>query len=278
MLEVSGANPGLLVVRSAQGFDADKIEINNKPSISYTDCKTKRLIKENPMSNALSLFKSHVLEGQIALQKSLSHSQVGCYVMLGSPDKAVFLEDHVENAIDELMDEQGYEGKDKDVLIQAFQDTLKDLDRFDLQTWLQPKELDALPEETLPDAVGRQWSHFAHLNTGQSRPEVLVAQLPISEPWQIPLYLRFGDWNTCPEPLVHAALLKDWQSRFGARVIGVSGSEIELKVATLPSPNEALALAQTQIQYCDTLGDNTVDLQTLATQLCQSQYWYFWWN
>ncbi len=122
----------------------------------------------------------------------------------------------------------------------------------------------------------------AHLDI-QSRkplPEVLIASIPARPPWLAPIYLRFGGWNACPDPVDHAILFKYWAEKYGTTIIAITSDTIECHVARPPTTKEAaLALAREQYAYCsDIVDQGTETIPNLAQGLLNSNHWYFWWD
>lgn len=121
-----------------------------------------------------------------------------------------------------------------------------------------------------------------HDYTKKPLPEVSVATVPVplADPCELPVYLRFGGWNACPMPHVHMALALYWRERYGAEIVTVSGAIIEYVVARPPATDEQAAeLALQQFLYCEDIVRQGVDsVATLARVLRHSTRWYFWWD
>jgi len=116
--------------------------------------------------------------------------------------------------------------------------------------------------------------------SGRLHPTVVVGLVPVDEGWQVPLVLRYGGWNACPPAMVHAATLRDWQHRFGAELVTMTGEIVELQVDDPPRNREAaMALAREQFLYCgDIVWQGTDDLETLAATVLEAPVWNFWWD
>lgn len=111
-------------------------------------------------------------------------------------------------------------------------------------------------------------------------PKVLIALVPTVDSWRLPAFLRFGGWNECPSDEEHAAVMKYWEERFGAEVVGITNDVVEMLVKRPPSTkNEALALARQQYLYCqDIVDQGTETVDALASTLLGGNVWYFWWD
>jgi len=79
-----------------------------------------------------------------------------------------------------------------------------------------------------------------------------------------------------------SAVLRAWEDRFGARVIGAGFAELYLSVAAPPSStDEALAVAAEHFAFCpDNIwqGARPDTLAGYAEQLVDASMWTFWWD
>ncbi|MGV9266104.1 DUF4253 domain-containing protein [Kitasatospora sp. NPDC003701] len=77
-----------------------------------------------------------------------------------------------------------------------------------------------------------------------------------------------------------AAVLADWERRFGAQVVEVGFDTLRLSVPVPPAtPAEALPLAAEHIALCpDLVFQGTGTLAAYAEQLVGSHQWSFWWD
>jgi hypothetical protein len=79
-----------------------------------------------------------------------------------------------------------------------------------------------------------------------------------------------------------SAVLRTWEHRFGARMIGVGFSELHLSIAAPPSTAaEALAVAAEHFAFCpDNIwqGAPPYTLAGYAQRLVDSSMWTFWWD
>ncbi|MYR42990.1 DUF4253 domain-containing protein [Streptomyces sp. SID5910] len=90
-----------------------------------------------------------------------------------------------------------------------------------------------------------------------------------------------GPVNYDNDTAVFSAVVRDWEDRFGARVVGVGLSTLHLSVAAPPSRLEgALRIAAEHFAFCP---DNVWqgahrDLATYAEDLIGLNCWDFWWD
>ncbi|MEV7599022.1 DUF4253 domain-containing protein [Kitasatospora sp. NPDC089797] len=77
-----------------------------------------------------------------------------------------------------------------------------------------------------------------------------------------------------------AAVLGDWQRRFGARVVGVGAGTLELSVAAPPADlARALPVAAEHEAFCpDTVLPHEDGLSGYARELVGAGRWGFWWD
>ncbi len=169
---------------------------------------------------------------------------------------------------------------------------LDDAQRFDAAGWMQ-HELDMRYEEEPEFSVGEmvgEWPDDAPGNnqfmipidykTQLPLPKSYIGLVPTSMSWQVPTYLRFGDWNYCPKPAIHSAVLRYWEQQYGAEIVGCSFDTIELRITRPPNDQpSALKLAHEQFAYCpDVVEEDTGALTEHAASLLKSGVWLFWWD
>ena len=152
-----------------------------------------------------------------------------------------------------------------------------------------PLEPDADPD--LPDAPLGEWpatdavtsvglTVASDIRSGRPLPVVHILLTPAERSWEVPAYLRWGDWNACPSPAQHVAALRHWHERFAVELIGIDGATLNLRAARRPADRTAaLALAREQYRYCPDIVEQGVgNLSALAATLMISDWWYFWWD
>ncbi|MGA9521772.1 MAG: DUF4253 domain-containing protein, partial [Myxococcaceae bacterium] len=108
-------------------------------------------------------------------------------------------------------------------------------------------------------------------------PEVCIALLPIAEPWQAPLAVRFGGFNACPDPVEAALHHRAWAERWGAEPVGITDDTLEFLVRQPPRTEvEALEAARAQLEVAP--GDGPIRPNVLARELLGDRHWFFWWD
>lgn len=184
------------------------------------------------------------------------------------------------------------DAEDKSRIFEAMEDgpdpveTLRYSQTIDPVQWLQKQRelephFDEMPEGDWPKHAGKM-AIITHLDVLTRKPkrEVFIALMKLNAPWEAFAYLRWGNWNACPEPAVHCALHRYWASRYGAEVISITGDIVQCVVARPPADRPAsLQLAREQYIYCNDIVDQgTETIAALAASVMDCNYWYFWWD
>ncbi len=91
-----------------------------------------------------------------------------------------------------------------------------------------------------------------------------------------------GPLNYTGDTAEVSAVLRDWEGRFGARVVGVGFATLLLSIATPPTTREeALAVAAEHFAFCpDNVwqGSEPQTLSAYADRLVGDHSWAFWWD
>ena len=110
---------------------------------------------------------------------------------------------------------------------------------------------------------------------------ILLAEIPVKEPWQAMAWLPMGGWNNCPTPFAMMMTARRWYEEYGAWPAAVSHDILEFAVEQ-PVPRErCLELAAEQGIFCPervlTCGE-VASLGRLAGDLMRSNIWFFIWD
>ena len=137
-------------------------------------------------------------------------------------------------------------------------------------------------EEVLGEMEGGEpndrFANYWNDDTGMTYP-LILAKIPVKNPWEIFAYLPFGNWNECPDTLDLMAVAKYWFEQHGAIPAAMSHDELEFELPTPISKERAMEVAVEQYGFCPDLDQNEDgSIGSLADVLWQSTVWYFWWD
>lgn len=110
---------------------------------------------------------------------------------------------------------------------------------------------------------------------------LILAKIPVKNPWEIFACLPFGNWNECPDTPELMAVAKYWFEQYGAIPAAMSNDELEFDLRVPVSRKKAMEAAAEQYGFCPDIVDQEQDDPTvgnLADVLRQSTVWYFWWD
>ena len=118
------------------------------------------------------------------------------------------------------------------------------------------------------------------ISTRQPFRNVHILLIPARATWEVPAFLRWGDWNACPPPEYHVAALRAWHRRYGAELVGINADTMDVRAARRPADRtEAMSLAREQYRYCPDIVDQGAEtISALAAVLTAGDWWYFWWD
>lgn len=157
-----------------------------------------------------------------------------------------------------------------------------------LQKWL--KEMKEELEEDEPDyweqligevAGGEGIDRFLSIwdYSGKQTIPIVLAEIPVKNPWEVFAYLPFGGWNECPTNEEHMAVAKYWFEKYGAVPALMTHDVLEYSLPAPVSQEKAMEVAWEQFTYCSDIVEQGVGtVGRLADGLAQSKFWYFWWD
>ena len=124
------------------------------------------------------------------------------------------------------------------------------------------------------DRFSCYWDSDSHMTY-----PLILAKIPVKNPWEIFPYLPFGNWNECPDTPDLMAVAKYWFEQHGAIPAAMSHDELEFELPTPISKERAMEVAVEQYGFCPDLDQNEDgSIGSLADVLWQSTVWYFWWD
>lgn len=139
-------------------------------------------------------------------------------------------------------------------------------------------------EEILGEMEGgydnRRFSSYWNSDNNMTYP-LILAKIPVKNPWEIFAYLPFGGWNECPDTPELMAVAKYWFEQHGAVPAAMSHDELEFLLPAPVSEKEAIDVAVELYGFCPDVidqGSEDATVGALADVLRQSTVWYFWWD
>jgi hypothetical protein len=102
-----------------------------------------------------------------------------------------------------------------------------------------------------------------------------------TRPADVPAIIGWtGPLNHEPDMGKLAAIMRSWEDRFGAYLIGLGFDTMSFIVERPPTTIEhALAIAAEHFAFCpDRVWQDKGSLHNLATSLLDAQLWFFWWD
>ena len=110
---------------------------------------------------------------------------------------------------------------------------------------------------------------------------LILAKIPVKNPWEIFAWLPFGNWNDCPDTPQLMAAAKYWFERYGAVPGAMSHDELEFLLPAPVPEKKAMNTAVELYGFCPDVIDQGPEDSTmgaLADVLRQSTVWYLWWD
>ena len=191
-------------------------------------------------------------------------------VILGDPNRLTML---IEGFKAQSMSPQETIGRANEISIDSFIEHRISQD----EELYRNVEVGAWPETALPSI---ELTGHMDIVTRSPLKTVAICKVPTPNSWEVPAYFSFGNWNECPAPEEHVALLRYWNEKFGVELITLTNDVLECTVAAPPTENDAaLKLARQQFIYCsDIVYQGTETLSALGAALKNGTTWYFWWD
>ena len=266
-----------------QDFDEDTLEPSEvaQAIMEYLDCECTyfpSMADDDPIMSAYSYAKRNSAhEGFIpVLIKADDETLLECLVMNADPehdaDCYAFDLKTVEEYRKRLLAAPVKDGKS---VLEGLTSQRKEEAEDDDMDW---------EEEVLGEMEGGEpndrFANYWNDDTGMTYP-LILAKIPVKNPWEIFAYLPFGNWNECPDTPELMAVAKYWFERYGAIPAAMSHDELEFDLPAPVSKEKAMEVATEQYGFCPDIVDQEQDDPTvgnLADVLRQSTVWYFWWD
>lgn len=210
----------------------------------------------------------------LAEWERLRRAGTGWPVIIGNDEALELLGEHFEavgdaESVESILEAAGKMRLHEELLARTDEERLPEADK----PALIGKWPDVPPAESGLTVTG-------DIVTGKPFDRVHILLIPTADGAEVPAYLRWGNWNDCPHPALHVALLRSWNARFGAELVGLSGDVLNIRAKRRPATREeALALAWEQYLYCADIVEQGVETTSaLAAALMETDWWFFWWD
>lgn len=264
-----------------QDFDEDTLEPSEvaQAIMEYLDCECTyfpSMADDDPIMSAYSYARRlGVREGFVpVLIQADDETQLECLVMNADPEHdADFYEFDLKTVEEYRKKMLSAPIKDGKAILEELTGQRKEEAEDDDLDW---------DEEVLGEMEGGEpndrFANYWNDDTGMTYP-LILAKIPVKNPWEIFAYLPFGNWNECPDTPDLMAVAKYWFEQHGAIPAAMSHDELEFELPTPISKERAMEVAVEQYGFCPDLDQNEDgSIGSLAAVLWQSTVWYFWWD
>jgi len=236
-----------------QDFDEDTLEPSEvaQAIMEYLDCECTyfpSMADDDPIMSAYSYARRlGVREGFVpVLIQADDETQLECLVMNADPEHdADFYEFDLKTVEEYRKKMLSAPIKDGKAILEELTGQRKEEAEDDDLDW---------DEEVLGEMEGGEpndrFANYWNDDTGMTYP-LILAKIPVKNPWEIFAYLPFGNWNECPDTPDLMAVAKYWFEQHGAIPAAMSHDELEFELPTPISKERAMEVAveQYSIQY-----------------------------
>lgn len=266
-----------------QDFDEDTLEPSElaKAMMEYLDCECTyfpAMKDDDPIMSAYSYAKrDSIHEGFVPVLIKVDEILWECLIMNSDPDSDG--KDDYAFDPDKVVE---YRKKMLDVPVQDGKAVLEEL-IGQRKAEAEDDDID-WEEEILGKMEGGyhndRFSSYWDFSTDMTYP-LILAKIPVKNPWEIFAYLPFGNWNECPNTSEMMAAAKYWFEQYSAIPAAMTHDELEFD---LPSPIPEEKTMDTAVElygFCPDVidqGPEDTTVGALADMLRQSTVWYFWWD
>ena len=266
-----------------QDFDEDTLEPSEvaQAIMEYLDCECTyfpSMKDDDPIMAAYNYAKrDSAQEGFVpVLIKADDETLLECLVMNADPENEADIYEFDLKTVTEYR---------KKILSAPVKDGKAVLDELTGQRKEEAEDDDMdWDEEILGEMEGgyenNRISCYWDSDTDMTHP-LILAKIPVKNPWEIFAYLPFGNWNECPDTPQLMAAAKYWFEQYGAVPAAMSHDELEF-VLPSPVPNQnAMDAAVELYGFCPDVidqGPEDATVGALADVLRQSTVWYLWWD
>ena len=265
-----------------QDFDEDTLEPSEAAQaiMEYLDCECTyfpSMADDDPIMSAYSYAKREsIQEGFVpVLIKADDETLLECLVMNADPENDADFYEFDLKTVTEYR---------KKILASPIKDGKAVLEELIGQRKEEAEDDDMDWEEVLGEMEGGydncRFSSYWSSDNNMTYP-LILAKIPVKNPWEIFAYLPFGGWNECPNTLELMAVAKYWFEQHGAVPAAMSHDELEFLLPAPVPEEKTMETAVEQYGFCPDVidqGAENVTVGALADVVQQSTVWYFWWD
>ena len=266
-----------------QDFDEDTLEPSElaEALMEYLDCECiyfPSMKDDDPIMSAYSYAKREsVKEGFVpVLIKADDETLLECLVMNADPKNDADIYEFDLKTVTEYRKKMlSTSVKDGKAVLEELTGQRKEEAEDDDMDW---------DEEILGEMEGgyenNRISCYWDSDTDMTHP-LILAKIPVKNPWEIFAYLPFGNWNDCPDTPELMAAAKYWFEQHGAVPAAMSHDELEFLLPAPVHKEKAMDAAVELYGFCPDVidqGPEDATVGALADVLRQSTVWYLWWD
>ena len=266
-----------------QDFDEDTLEPSEvaQAIMEYLDCECTyfpSMKDDDPIMAAYNYAKrDSAQEGFVpVLIKADDETLLECLVMNADPENEADIYEFDLKTVTEYRKKMlSAPVKDGKAVLEELTDQRKEEAEDDDMDW-EEEVLGEMEGGYDNDRFSCYWDSDSHMTY-----PLILAKIPVKNPWEIFAYLPFGNWNECPDTPDLMAVAKYWFQQYGAIPAAMSHDELEFLLPAPVSQEKAMEVATEQYGFCPDIVDQEQDDPTvgnLADVLRQSTVWYFWWD
>ena len=266
-----------------QDFDEDTLEPSEvaQAIMEYLDCECTyfpSMKDDDPIMAAYNYAKrDSAQEGFVpVLIKADDETLLECLVMNADPENDADIYEFDLKAVTEYRKKMlSATIKDGKAVLEELTGQRKEEAEDDDMDW---------DEEILGEMEGgyenNRFSCYWDSDTDMTHP-LILAKIPVKNPWEIFAYLPFGNWNDCPDTPDLMAATKYWFEQYGAVPAAMSHDELEFLLPAPVHKEKAMDAAVELYGFCPDVidqGPEEATVGALADVLRQSTVWYLWWD
>ncbi|GAA6513976.1 hypothetical protein K370107A2_09790 [Merdimmobilis hominis] len=264
-----------------QDFDEDTLEPSElaEALMEYLDCECTyfpSMKDDDPIMSAYSYAKREsVKEGFVpVLIKADDETLLECLVMNADPkNDADIYEFDLKTVTEYRKKVLSAPVKDGKAVLEELTGQRKEEAEDDDLDW-EEEVLGEMEGGYDNDRFSCYWDSDSHMTY-----PLILAKIPVKNPWEIFAYLPFGNWNECPDTPDLMAVAKYWFEQHGAIPAAMSHDELEFLLPAPVPKEKAMDVAVELYGFCPDLDQNEDgSIGSLADALWQSTVWYFWWD